>query len=79
MVYLWGIEIEAAVKELCRNHGFGSQLYLCKSKLGRMSIPGARWLKELKNRNAKLVAIGREMLKVEAINQQSIPYYEDRY
>lgn len=57
MVYLWGIEIEAAVKELCCHHGFGTHLYLCKSKLGRMSIPEARWLMELKNRNAKLVAI----------------------
>lgn len=44
-----------AVKDLCRRHGFSEAFYyLWRSKLGGMSVPEAKRLKELEAENARL-------------------------
>ena len=44
-----------AIKELCRKHGFSeASYYLWRNKLGGMSVPDAKRLRELETGNGRL-------------------------
>ncbi|WP_256725007.1 transposase, partial [Xanthomonas oryzae] len=43
------------IKDLCRRHGFSeASYYLWRSKFGSMSVPDAKWLKDLEAENTRL-------------------------
>ena len=53
--FLREAEAGVAVKDLCRKHGFSeASYYLWRSKLGGMSVPDAKRLKELETENSRL-------------------------
>ncbi len=52
-----------AVKDLCRRHGFSEASYqLWRSKLGGMSVPDAKRLKDLEAENVRLKKLLAEQL-----------------
>ncbi len=53
--FLREAEAGVAIKDLCRRHGFSeASYYLWRSKFGSMSVPDAKWLKDLEAENTRL-------------------------
>lgn len=53
--FLREAEAGVAIKDLCRRHGFSeASYYLWRSKLGGMSVPDAKRLKDLEAENSRL-------------------------
>ena len=61
----------AAVKELCRKHGFSeASYYLWRSKFGGMDVSDAKRLKALEAENARLKKLLAEsMLEIEVTRE----------
>ena len=61
--FLREAEAGVAIKDLCRRHGFSeASYYLWRSKLGRMSVPDAKRLKDLEAENSRLKKLLAEQL-----------------
>ena len=61
--FLREAEAGVAIKDLCRRHGFSeASYYLWRSKLGGMSVPDAKRLKDLESENARLKKLLAEQL-----------------
>ena len=63
--FLREAEAEAGlpVKDLCRKHGFNeASYYLWRSKFGSMSVPDAKYLKELETENCRLKNLPAEQV-----------------
>ncbi|ACD58758.1 transposase [Xanthomonas oryzae pv. oryzae] len=53
--FLREAEAGVAIKDLCRRHGFSeASYYLWRGKFGSMSVPDAKWLKDLEAENTRL-------------------------
>jgi transposase-like protein len=61
--FLREAEAGVAIKDLCRRHGFSeASYYLWRSKLGGMSVPDAKRLKDLEAENSRLKKLLAEQL-----------------
>ena len=61
--FLREAEAGVAIKDLCRRHGFSeASYYLWRSKLGGMSVPDAKRLKDLEAENSRLKKLMAEQL-----------------
>ena len=61
--FLREAEAGVAIKDLCRRHGFSeASYYLWRSKLGGISVPDAKRLKDLESENARLKKLLAEQL-----------------
>lgn len=59
------------VKGLCRKHGFSEgSYYPWRSKFGGMSVPEAKWLKDLEAENGRLkTLLAEQLLENEVIEE----------
>lgn len=61
--FLREAESGMAIKELCRRHGFSeASYYLWRSKLGGMTVPESKRLRDLESENARLKKLLAESL-----------------
>ena len=62
-----------AIKELCRKHGFSeASYYLWRNKLGGMSVPDAKRLRELEIENGRLKKLLAESMLENEVTREAL-------
>ena len=62
-----------AIKELCRKHGFSeASYYLWRIKLGGMSVPDAKRLRELETENGRLKKLLAESMLENEVTREAL-------
>ena len=71
--FLREAEAGVAVKDLCRRHGFSEgSYYQWRSKVGGMSVPDAKRLRELETENARLKKLLAESLLENEVTREAL-------